>query len=87
MDESLKILQKYEEWGVSAVWCTPHIMEDYPNTTAALRQRFAELQAAYDGPVKLNLAAENMMDMEILSAPNIPRATICAVMVVPMLAP
>jgi tyrosine-protein phosphatase YwqE len=62
MEESLKILQKYEEWGVSAVWCTPHIMEDYPNTTAALRERFAELQAAYDGPVKLNLAAENMMD-------------------------
>ena len=40
MEESLEILRRYEAWGVSAVRCTPHIMEDYPNGTAALRQRF-----------------------------------------------
>ena len=47
MEESLRILQKYEAWGVHAVWCMPHIMEDYPNETAALRERFAQLQEAY----------------------------------------
>lgn len=62
LDESLAILSRYEEMGVSAVWLTPHIMEDVPNATARLRERFAELQAAYHGSVALNLAAENMLD-------------------------
>ena len=44
------------------MWCTPHIMEDIPNTTADLRARFAELQEAYKGSIKLHLAAEYMMD-------------------------
>ena len=62
MDEALEILRLYEELGVKAVWLTPHIMEDIPNTTAHLRDRFAELQAAYTGGVQLHLAAENMLD-------------------------
>ena len=62
LETSLKVLQRYEELGVAEVWCTPHIMEDIPNTSESLRARFAELQAAYQGPVKLHLAAENMMD-------------------------
>ena len=37
-------------------------MEDIPNETQYLRQRFAELQAAYKGNVTLRLAAENMLD-------------------------
>lgn len=62
IDESLAILHRYEELGISTVWLTPHIMEDVPNTTAHLRQRFAELQTAYKGNVSLHLAAENMLD-------------------------
>ena len=62
LETSLKVLQRYEELGIAEVWCTPHIMEDIPNTPESLRARFAELQAAYQGPVKLHLAAENMMD-------------------------
>lgn len=62
MDEALEILRLYEELAVKAVWLTPHIMEDIPNTTAHLRDRFAELQAAYTGGVQLHLAAENMLD-------------------------
>jgi len=62
LETSLKVLQLYEELGIAEVWCTPHIMEDIPNTPESLRARFAELQAAYQGPVKLHLAAENMMD-------------------------
>lgn len=77
MEESLRILRQYEAWGVHAVWCTPHIMEDYPNSTDHLRSRFEELKQAYlndrqersraaegasESPLTLNLAAENMMD-------------------------
>lgn len=62
LEVSLKVLERYEQLGIAEVWCTPHIMEDIPNTTAALKARFAELCEAYQGPVKLHLAAEYMMD-------------------------
>jgi protein-tyrosine phosphatase len=62
MDESLEALRLYEECGVESVWLTPHVMEDIPNTTARLRERFAELRTVYQGTVKLHLAAENMLD-------------------------
>lgn len=62
METSLKVLERYEQFGIAEVWCTPHIMEDIPNTTVALQTRFAELCEAYQGPIKLHLAAEYMMD-------------------------
>ena len=61
-EDSLAILHWLEEQGVSEVWCTPHVMEDVPNTTEAIRTRFGELQAVYDGGLKLHLAAEYMID-------------------------
>lgn len=62
MEESLQILSLYEELGISEVWLTPHIMEDIPNRTADLKERFAKLDAAYQGNITLHLAAENMFD-------------------------
>lgn len=62
MEQSLAVLDDYARAGVSKVWLTPHIMEDVPNTPAALRERFEGLQAAYNGPIELHLAAENMLD-------------------------
>lgn len=62
MEESLQILSFYEELGVKEVWLTPHIMEDIPNETNVLKERFAELGNAYKGTIKLHLAAENMLD-------------------------
>lgn len=62
LEESLAVLSFEETLGVTDVWCTPHIMEDTPNETAALRQRFEELRNAYDGKVVLHLAAEYMLD-------------------------
>lgn len=62
METSLKVLERYEQLGIVEVWCTPHVMEDIPNTTAGLQARFAELCEAYQGPIKLHLAAEYMMD-------------------------
>lgn len=62
MEEALDILALYERLGVKAVWLTPHIIEEMPNTTARLKERFAELKATYSGTVGLHLAAEYMLD-------------------------
>lgn len=62
MEETLQILELWEQKGISEVWLTPHIMEDVPNSPAELKQRFKGLKVAYQGTVKLHLAAENMMD-------------------------
>ena len=62
VEESLAVLAFMEQAGVETLWLTPHIMEDVPNTSEDLKGRFAELQAAYKGPVRLRLAAEYMMD-------------------------
>ena len=62
LEDSLDILSDYEKLGIKTVWCTPHIMEDCPNTTEDLKERFAMLKESYKGPIKLNLAAEYMMD-------------------------
>ena len=62
LENSLLALQRQEEFGLSEVWCTPHIMEDIPNKTVDLQHRFEELLAAYNGPLKMHLAAEYMLD-------------------------
>lgn len=62
VEDSLAALAMYEAAGISEVWLTPHIMEDVPNATGFLRERFEEFRQEYTGPVKLHLAAENMLD-------------------------
>ncbi len=62
LEESLEVLRHFEAKGVDTLWLTPHIMEDYPNTTEKLRERYEMLKNAWDGKVKLNLAAEYMLD-------------------------
>lgn len=66
LEESLDILALYESSGFSEVWFTPHIMEDIPNETARLKNRFEELKNAYReklrGGLELHLAAEYMLD-------------------------
>lgn len=49
MDQALKVLERYESLGITRVWLTPHIMEDFPNTTPELRARYDELRQAYYG--------------------------------------
>lgn len=62
MESTLTLLSAMEEAGVRECWFTPHIMEDIPNKTEMLRQRFEEVKAEYKGSVILNLAAEYMLD-------------------------
>lgn len=62
LEEALAVLDYYASAGISEVWCTPHVMEDVPNTTLALKTRFEDLRSCYDGPIGLRLAAEYMLD-------------------------
>lgn len=74
LDESLEVLRHFDSKGLDTLWLTPHIMEDYPNTTAELKSRFEELKKAWNGNLKLRLASENMLDplfMERLEAKDL----------------
>ena len=62
VEDSIAAISFEESLGVTDIWCTPHVMEDMPNTTESLKARFEELCAAYSGPVHLHLAAEYMID-------------------------
>ena len=64
IEQSLEVLAYIESQGVSQVWCTPHVMDDIPNPTELLLRKFEELKTAYKGNIKLNLAAEYMLDSE-----------------------
>ena len=63
LEESLSILGFMEEQGVVELWMTPHIMEDVPNRTEDLKARFERFRTQeYQGPIRLHLAAEYMLD-------------------------
>ena len=44
IQKSIEILAYMESVGISQVWCTPHIMDDYPNQTDVLQAKFAQLR-------------------------------------------
>ena len=62
MEEALEVLEEYQRIGFKKIWLTPHIMEDYPNTTEDLKIRFEELKTNWRGNLEIDLASENMLD-------------------------
>lgn len=62
LEETRLILKKWESLGVKEVWMTPHIMEDYPNKPASLKELFAQVCADLSVSMQLHLAAEHMLD-------------------------
>lgn len=64
LEEALDVLAWYEEQRIRSVWLTPHVMTDYPNGAASLRDRFGLLKEAWRGNVSLHLAAEYMLDSQ-----------------------
>ena len=51
-----------EEIGFRSVCLTPHVMQDYPNNAAMLREHFESFRPHYKGSMRLHLAAEYMLD-------------------------
>lgn len=66
LDDTLTCLQKYVEWGVKSVICTPHISQDYyPNEVQRLKQVAETVQQAIEEanlPIQFSLAAEYLVD-------------------------
>ncbi|MCQ2130330.1 MAG: capsular biosynthesis protein [Bacteroidales bacterium] len=62
LEKSLSIMSYLEGEGISELWLTPHIMEDVPNTSEALKERYDSFRKDYTGPIRLHLAAEYMID-------------------------
>lgn len=62
LEDSLEALSIEESMGISEVWLTPHVMEDVPNASDALKERFDQLLESYTGGLRLHLAAEYMID-------------------------
>lgn len=62
LEETILVLKTCESLGVKEVWMTPHIMEDYPNTPASLKESFAQVCADLSVTMQLHLAAEHMLD-------------------------
>lgn len=63
MDDALKLMRAMKQLGFRGAFCTPHIMQMYPNKPEALRGVFAELlEAAEEEGFALKLAAEYMID-------------------------
>ncbi len=62
LDDSLEVLDLYDQLGIKKVWLTPHIMEDFPNTPEKLKEKFELLKSRWTGGVEIALAAENMLD-------------------------
>lgn len=59
----MRIIREMKKCGLTGAYCTPHIMQRFPNTPEQLRERFREFAArAADEDFVLRLAAEYMLD-------------------------
>lgn len=63
--DSLEVLLTYEGLGINEVWLTPHIKPGTQYSTSELKTGLAILRAAYYGKIKLHLAAEYELDIQL----------------------
>lgn len=80
IDQSLILLQRFQNMGITDFVCTPHIMNDYyPNTPATILPALEKVHKALDlnnglNGIKVRAAAEYMLDqnfMELLESEQI----------------
>jgi tyrosine-protein phosphatase YwqE len=66
LDDSMKCLRQYAEWGIRRVICTPHVSQDYyPNTAEQIVEAAKPVQEAISSeqlPIELSVAAEYLLD-------------------------
>ena len=51
LEDSLRILEKWEELGMKEVWMTPHIMEDIPNQPKELNDKIQDVLSHSTGTI------------------------------------
>lgn len=61
MDEALAVIQRMIAAGFKGAYCTPHIMQRFPNSAEKLKLRFHELASRAEN-FALHLSAEYMID-------------------------
>ena len=61
LGESLDTLDCLEKLGVKSIWLTPHVIEDIPNTSEKLRERFQLLLQYYSGATTFISHKHNLM--------------------------
>lgn len=69
--DSLKMINKFGEFGVTSFVASPHVMgEYYPNTGEKINNSLKELKPYLPENVRMNAAAEYMMDQHLLDILN-----------------
>lgn len=67
IDESLQLIQGFKNIGIQNFVATPHVIgEYYPNTPETISKAFKELEPNLEQSVKINYAAEYMMDQHFV---------------------
>jgi len=67
VEESIGLIKEFNNIGIYNFVATPHIIgEYYPNTPETISNAFNQLNADLPDPVKLNYAAEYMMDLHFM---------------------
>jgi len=67
VEESIGLIKAFNNIGIYNFVATPHIIgEYYPNTPETISNAFNQLNADLPDPVKLNYAAEYMMDLHFI---------------------
>ncbi len=67
MEESLAILEHYEQLKISDVVLTPHVMSGVNENSEKILATFESLQSEYKGGINLSLASEYMLDSSFAS--------------------
>lgn len=66
MEDALDVLAYFEQLGIKEVVLTPHVMVGVNQTSELVLSTFEKLQATYNGPIKLSLASEYMLDYNFM---------------------
>lgn len=66
-EASLKMIEKFEKFGVNRFVCTPHVMGDYyPNTKETIGNALEKLKPLLSSQIEISAAGEYMMDQHLM---------------------
>lgn len=67
-EDSIAMIKKFGEFGVTSFVCTPHVMGDYyPNTPEIIKVALDTVKKKLDFEIQITAAAEYMMDQHLIN--------------------